>query len=100
MSQSDNGVDVDGLGKSFGSVHALRDITFHVARGEVVALLGPNGAGKTTTIEMIEGLQEADEGEIEVLGLPWKSSATRRSRTPRMFTTDSALVSKAAALQR
>ncbi|MCB0945138.1 MAG: ATP-binding cassette domain-containing protein, partial [Mycobacterium sp.] len=68
MSQSDNGVDVDGLGKSFGSVHALRDITFHVARGEVVALLGPNGAGKTTTVEILSTLTEPDRGRARVAG--------------------------------
>ncbi|HSS24975.1 MAG TPA: ATP-binding cassette domain-containing protein, partial [Mycobacterium sp.] len=44
----DMGVIVSGIGKSFGSVVALDDIAFEVARGEVVALLGPNGAGKTT----------------------------------------------------
>ena len=50
------GVDVDGIGKSFGSVDAVRDISFQVRRGEVVALLGPNGAGKTTTVEILSTL--------------------------------------------
>ncbi len=68
MSESDKGVDVDGIGKSFGSVHALRDITFDVGRGEVVALLGPNGAGKTTTVEILSTLTRPDRGRARVAG--------------------------------
>src|SRR5690606_827651 len=45
-----------------------------VRRGECYGLLGPNGAGKTTTIEILEGLQKADAGEVEVLGLRWDSN--------------------------
>ena len=68
MSQSDKGVDVDGIGKSFGSVDALRDISFDVGRGEVVALLGPNGAGKTTTVEILSTLTKPDRGRASVAG--------------------------------
>jgi ABC-2 type transport system ATP-binding protein len=68
MSESDNGVDVEGIGKSFGSVDALRDISFEVARGEVVALLGPNGAGKTTTVEILSTLTKPDRGRARVAG--------------------------------
>jgi ABC-2 type transport system ATP-binding protein len=68
MSQSDNGVEVEGIGKSFGSVAALRDITFDVGRGEVVALLGPNGAGKTTTVEILSTLTTPDRGRATVAG--------------------------------
>jgi ABC-2 type transport system ATP-binding protein len=68
MSQSDKGVDVEGIGKSFGSVEALRDITFDVGRGEVVALLGPNGAGKTTTVEILSTLTTPDRGRASVAG--------------------------------
>jgi len=68
MSQSDRGVDVEGIGKSFGSVAALRDISFHVGRGEVVALLGPNGAGKTTTVEILSTLTTPDRGRARVAG--------------------------------
>ena len=68
MSESDKGVDVEGIGKSFGSVDALRDISFHVGRGEVVALLGPNGAGKTTTVEILSTLTKPDRGRARVAG--------------------------------
>lgn len=68
MSQSDKGVQVEGIGKSFGSVAALRDITFDVGRGEVVALLGPNGAGKTTTVEILSTLTTPDRGHAIVAG--------------------------------
>ena len=68
MSQSDKGVDVEGIGKSFGSVAALRDISFDVGRGEVVALLGPNGAGKTTTVEILSTLTTPDRGRALVAG--------------------------------
>jgi len=47
-----------------------------VAEGEFVALLGPNGAGKTTLVEMIEGLQIPDSGEILIMGKSWKSDRT------------------------
>jgi ABC-2 type transport system ATP-binding protein len=68
MFVSDKGVDVEGIGKSFGAVDALRDISFHVARGEVVALLGPNGAGKTTTVEILSTLTRPDRGRARVAG--------------------------------
>jgi ABC-2 type transport system ATP-binding protein len=67
--------------KSYGSVVAVDGLSLAVERGECVGLLGPNGAGKTTTIEMIEGLLEPDAGDIEVLGLRWRSDAeTLRQR--------------------
>ncbi len=62
------GVHVEGIGKSFGSVNALRDVSFDVACGEVVALLGPNGAGKTTTVEILSTLTRPDRGRARVAG--------------------------------
>ncbi len=50
-------IEVRGLQKSYGEVHAVRGIDFEVAPGEVFGLLGPNGAGKTTTVEILEGLR-------------------------------------------
>ena len=74
-------ITVAGLHKSYGSVRAVRDVTFSVRRGEIVALLGPNGAGKTTTLEILEGFRARDGGAVEVLGLdPGDKSAARELR--------------------
>jgi ABC-2 type transport system ATP-binding protein len=61
-------VAVNQIGKSFGSVVALRDISFEVAAGEVVGLLGPNGAGKTTMVDILSTLTRPDRGHAEVCG--------------------------------
>lgn len=63
-----NAVEVEDLRKSYGSVQAVRGISFTVAEGEVFALLGPNGAGKTTTVEILEGFRRRDGGRASVLG--------------------------------
>lgn len=65
-------LEVRNLKKSFGSVHAVKDISFSVNPGEVFTIIGPNGAGKTTTLEMIEGLVTPDQGEIQFGDLNWK----------------------------
>jgi len=62
-------IDVRGLGKRYGDVVAVEDVSFRVARGEIFGILGPNGAGKTTTVESIGGLRVPDRGTISVLGL-------------------------------
>ncbi|WP_335871852.1 ABC transporter ATP-binding protein [Bacillus sp. 2205SS5-2] len=62
-------IKVKELTKTFGSVQAVKNLTFNVEKGEVFGIIGPNGAGKTTTLEMLEGLLKPDQGEIEVLGL-------------------------------
>ncbi len=57
------------LEKSYGSVHAVRGVSFEVGRGEVFGLLGPNGAGKTTILEMVEGMLPIDRGTVTVDGV-------------------------------
>jgi ABC-2 type transport system ATP-binding protein len=67
--------------KRFGDVTAVDGLDLVVHRGECFGLLGPNGAGKTTTIEMLEGLQTPDSGEVEVLGRRWdEAGAALRPR--------------------
>ena len=61
-------LQVSNLGKSFGGVHAVRDISFTLAPGELLALIGPNGAGKTTTFTMVNGQLKADQGSIRIDG--------------------------------
>jgi ABC-2 type transport system ATP-binding protein len=64
----DTSVVVSGIGKSFGDVHALREVSFEVGRGEVVALLGPNGAGKTTTVDILSTLTRPTRGQASIAG--------------------------------
>jgi branched-chain amino acid transport system ATP-binding protein len=61
-------LEVRGLRVSYGGVQALRDVSFVVPQGSVVALLGPNGAGKSTTLRAISGLIRAQSGRIWVGG--------------------------------
>ncbi len=64
--------------KKFGSnktvVKAVNGVNLKIEKGQFTALLGPNGAGKTTLVEMIEGIQKPDEGEILILGKKWKGN--------------------------
>ncbi|MET0283065.1 MAG: ABC transporter ATP-binding protein [Polyangiales bacterium] len=61
-------IEVRHLTKRYGDRVAVRDLSFDVARGEVVGFLGPNGAGKSTTLRMLTGFLEPSEGEIKVAG--------------------------------
>ncbi len=62
-------IEVEDLFKSYGTVNAVRGVSFHVEEGEVFALLGPNGAGKTTTLEILEGHRRRSGGRVSVLGV-------------------------------
>jgi ABC-2 type transport system ATP-binding protein len=62
-------VNVENLVKNYGEVKAVDGLSFQVMAGETFGMLGPNGAGKTTTVEIIEGLRNADSGEVSVLGM-------------------------------
>ncbi|MEO8304072.1 MAG: ABC transporter ATP-binding protein [Betaproteobacteria bacterium] len=59
---------VEGLSKAFGGVDAVRDVSFEVAAGELVALIGPNGAGKTTCFNLVNGQLAPDAGTVTLLG--------------------------------
>jgi len=55
---------IDNLSVTFGGLHALRNLNFHVDRGEIVSVIGPNGAGKTTFFNMISGMVTPTERDI------------------------------------
>jgi ABC-2 type transport system ATP-binding protein len=61
-------IEVKGLTKSYGDVHAVRGIDLNIEQGEIFSILGPNGAGKTTTVEILEGFRTRDSGSVSVLG--------------------------------
>jgi ABC-2 type transport system ATP-binding protein len=67
-----NTIVANDLRKRYGDVNAVDGVSLTVEAGEFFGILGPNGAGKTTTLEIIEGLRQADGGEISVFGRsPW-----------------------------
>ena len=81
MSAHEMAVEVEGLTKSFGRVHALRGLDLTVPVGQVMGFLGPNGSGKSTTIRVLLGLLRADGGRVTVLGGdPW-ADAVRLHRS-------------------
>ena len=61
-------IEVKGLTKSYGDVHAVRGVDLSIEKGEIFSILGPNGAGKTTTVEILEGFRTRDSGSVSVLG--------------------------------
>lgn len=73
-------IEVRHLQKRYGDRVAVRDLSFEVARGEVVGFLGPNGAGKSTTLRMLTGFLEPSEGEIRVAGLDARKEPTEVKR--------------------
>jgi len=84
----------EGLGKSFGGVEALRDVSIEVRRGRVTALIGPNGSGKSTLINVISGIYPPDRGRVvfegrDITGMPPHAVAelgiVRTFQVPRVF---------------
>lgn len=71
---SENVIAVKDVWKSFKTVQAVKGVSINIPKGQFVALLGPNGAGKTTLVEMIEGIQKPDKGEISIMGRRWKGN--------------------------
>ena len=72
-------IEVDKLNLRYGDFQAVKDLSFHVERGELYALLGTNGAGKTSALEIIEGHRKASSGTVRVFG---KSPTDRRAVRP------------------
>jgi len=73
---TEDAIVVEGLKKSYGSVHALQGVDFSARPGTVLGLLGPNGAGKTTAVRILATLLEADGGTARVAGLDVKRDAS------------------------
>ena len=65
---TDHVVEMKGISKRFGGVHALKDVNLELRRGEIMGLVGDNGAGKSTLMKILSGAYQADEGEIFVDG--------------------------------
>jgi branched-chain amino acid transport system ATP-binding protein len=61
-------LEVDHVSKSFSGLHAVQDVSFTVAEGEIVGLIGPNGAGKTTCFNVIAGVYRPDVGTVNFAG--------------------------------
>ncbi|HEX5656106.1 MAG TPA: ABC transporter ATP-binding protein [Polyangiales bacterium] len=74
-------IEVRHLTKRYGDRVAVRDLSFDVARGEVMGFLGPNGAGKSTTLRMLTGFLEPTEGEIKIAGFDARRQALEVKRS-------------------
>jgi branched-chain amino acid transport system ATP-binding protein len=68
MSTAQTLLSVEHLTKSYGGVHAVRDVSFELKAGEILALIGPNGAGKSTCFDMLNGQTMPGSGRIRLLG--------------------------------
>lgn len=84
-------ISASGLGRSFGDVVAVAEVTFEVARGEFFALLGPNGAGKSTTVHMLTTLSTPSRGSASVMGFDVVREAQEVRRVLGMVFQDPAL---------
>ena len=60
-------IEVEGLTKDYGTVVAVREVTFSVGRGEVVGFLGPHGAGKSTTLRILAGFLGPSAGRVRII---------------------------------
>ena len=67
-------LELSGIGKRFGGLNALTDVSLHIGRGEIYGLIGPNGAGKTTLFNVITGLYQPDSGEFHFNGKSYRGA--------------------------
>jgi branched-chain amino acid transport system ATP-binding protein len=76
------------VSRSFEGVHALRDVTLELRRGEIVGLIGPNGAGKSTLVNVLSGFDRPSSGTVELEGRDvtrWRPSRRGRAGLARTF---------------
>lgn len=71
-------LELSGIGKQFGGLNALTDVSLHIKRGEIYGLIGPNGAGKTTLFNVITGLYQANSGEFNFNGKSYHQPKAHR----------------------
>jgi simple sugar transport system ATP-binding protein len=69
-------IELIGIDKRFGSVHANKDVTLSIAQGSIHGIIGENGAGKSTLMSILFGFYQADRGEIRVRGQPARIKAS------------------------
>lgn len=77
LNETQLAVKLENVNKSFGNIHAVKDLNLQIDAGTVFGFLGPNGSGKSTTMKMIMGLLKADSGKLSIYGIdasnePWK----------------------------
>ncbi len=92
-------IEVVGLGKRFGAVQAVHELSFTVGDGEIFGLLGPNGAGKTTTVRMLAGLIVPSAGAARVNGLQLGPDSARIRASSGILTESPGLHDKLTARQ-
>ncbi|MGH9594067.1 MAG: ABC transporter ATP-binding protein, partial [Bryobacteraceae bacterium] len=78
-------IDVRGLKKNYGSLEAVRGISFQVRRGEIFGLIGADGAGKTTTFQILAGVMESSGGTAEIFGKPAREARSRTGYLTQSF---------------
>lgn len=72
-------IELEGVTKRYGNVEAMKDVSFHVRKTEIVGLLGDNGAGKSTVVNVISGVVQPEEGQLRWMGSPVHLSDRRVS---------------------
>lgn len=69
-------LNIKNISKDFGLTHALKDVSLHIEKGEIIGLIGENGSGKSTLSSIISGVYPATEGSMELNGQPYKPADT------------------------
>ena len=76
-------IKVEHVQKNFGKLHALKDVSLTINRGDIVSLIGPSGSGKSTLLRCIHGLETIDKGSIQIDGVEMDPSNTSLYRQQR-----------------